>query len=228
MEADAGDVERRVLYFGYCGEANTDVLLARVRGWCGEAGCRRVVVASETGASALRASDALKGSGIGLVVVTHYPAKTTGPRGEIPIGLRRPEYAEALRRLEDAGVPVVQGTRPLAPPTRSLGWGYPTPPAVVDATLELFGAGTKIAVEAALMATDAGALDEGEVVASCAGTYKGLDTALAVRTAYSMNFFREFEVQEVIAKPLRRVRALPEHGHENWRGDLDRYYRGLG
>jgi len=228
MEADAGDVERRVLYFGYCGEANTDVLLARVRAWCGEAGCRRVVVASETEASALRALDALKGSGIGLVVVTHYPAKTTGPRGEIPIGLRRPEYAEALRRLEDAGVPVVQGTRPLAPPTRSLGWGYPTPPAVVDATLELFGAGTKIAVEAALMATDAGALDEGEVVASCAGTYKGLDTALAVRTAYSMNFFREFEVQEVIAKPLRRVRALPEHGHENWRGDLDRYYRGLG
>jgi len=226
MEADEGDVERRVLYFRYCGEANTDVLLARVRAWCGEASCRRVVVASETGASALRALDALKESRIGLIVVTHYPAKTTGPRGEIPIGLKRPEYSEALRRLVDAGVPVVQGTRPLAPPTRSLGWGYPTPPAVVDATLELFGAGTKIAVEAALMATDAGALDEGEVVASCAGTYKGLDTALAVRTAYSMNFFREFEVREVIAKPLRRVKALPEH--ENWRGDLDNYYKGHG
>lgn len=63
------------------------------------------------------------------------------------------------------------------------------------------------------------------MVASCAGTYKGLDTSLAVRTAYSMNFFREFEVLEV-TKPLHRVKTLPEHEHENWRGDLDKYYRG--
>jgi len=37
------------------------------------------------------------------------------------------------------------------------------------------------------MATDAGELDEGEEVVSCAGTYKGLDTALIVKTAYSIN-----------------------------------------
>lgn len=158
MGTDMGYVERLVLYFRHCGEANTDRLLARVKEWCEEAGCCRVVIASETGRSALRALDVFEGSGIGLVVVTHYPARTTGPRGEIPIGLRRPEYTAALRRLEEAGVPVVQGTRPLAPPTKSLGWGYPTPPAVVDRTLELFGAGTKIAVEAALIATDTGAL----------------------------------------------------------------------
>jgi hypothetical protein len=28
---EAGDVERRVFYFRYCGEANTDVLLTRLR-----------------------------------------------------------------------------------------------------------------------------------------------------------------------------------------------------
>jgi hypothetical protein len=88
----------------------------------------------------------------------------------------------------------------------------------------MFGAGTKIAIEAALMATDAGELDEAEEIISCAGTFKGLDTALVVRTAYSMNFFRDFEVREIIAKPRYRVRNLPEYEQENWKGDLDKYY----
>jgi len=66
----------------------------------------------------------------------------------------------------------------------------PTPETLVDRTFELFGAGTKIAIEVAIMATDAGFISEGEEIISCAGTYKGLDTALIVRTAYSMNFSR--------------------------------------
>jgi len=40
------------------------------------------------------------------------------------------------------------------------------------------------------MATDAGELAEGQEVITCAGTFKGLDTALVVRATYSMNFFR--------------------------------------
>jgi hypothetical protein len=39
------------------------------------------------------------------------------------------------------------------------------------------------------MATDAGELDKGEDVFLCS-TYKGLDTALIVKTAYSMSFFK--------------------------------------
>ena len=95
-------------------------------------------------------------------------------------------------------------------------------------TLEIFGAGTKIAIEVAIMATDAGVLGEGEEIISCAGTYKGLDTALVVRTAYSMNFFKDFEVREIIVKPRYRVRELPEYEYENWKGDLDKYYVCMG
>ncbi len=156
--------------------------------------------------------------------MTHYPAKTQGPRGDIPIGLGRPEYADTQRRLLEEGARIVQGTRPFAPPTRSIDWNFPTPEAVVDKTLEVFGAGTKIAVEAAVMVTDAGEVAEGEEVVVCAGTFKGLDTALVVRTAHSMNFFKDFEVREVVAKPLCRVRRLPEFKFENWEGDLDKYY----
>ena len=95
----------------------------------------------------------------------------------------------------------------------------------MDKTLELFGSGTKIGVEAALMATDAGALEEGEVVVTLGGTYKGLDTALVVKTSFSGNFFTKFEVLEIVARPLHPGRRLPEYEQEDWRGDLEQYFR---
>jgi len=52
---------------------------------------------------------------------------------------------------------------PSAPPSRNLNWDS-SPEALVDKTLELMGAGTKIAVEVAIMTTDAGVLKERERV----------------------------------------------------------------
>jgi hypothetical protein len=77
------------------------------------------------------------------------------------------------------------------------------------------------------MATDAGEVYEGEEAVSCAGTYKGLDTALVVKTAHSLGFFREFEVREIIAKPTCRARKLAEDKYENWKGNLNQYYSQL-
>jgi hypothetical protein len=184
-----------------------------------------MVVASETGRSALMALEAIKGTKIGLIVVTHYPGRTWGPKGDIPIGLMRPEYARAKRFLEKHGAIIVQGTRPLGGIGRSLGWDTPVPATFVDKALELFGAGTKIAIEAALMATDAGALAPRQESVTLAGTYKGLDTALVVHTSYSGSLFSEFEVLEVVAKPRCPGRRLPEYEQEGWKGSLDQYYR---
>ncbi len=218
------NVERKTTYFKYCGEVNTDEVLHLVKLRCEETGINKVAVASETGRSAVKALDVFKGTDIQMIVVTHYPATTWGPKGKIPIGLKRKEYSENLRKLDEKGVKVVQGTRPFAPPSRSIDWNYPTPEGIVDKTLEIFGAGTKIAIEVAVMATDAGELNQGEEVISCAGTFKGLDTALVVKTAYSSSFFREFEVREIIVKPICRVKKLPEYKYENWKGNLDEYY----
>ncbi len=215
--------ERTVYYFRDCGEVNTDQLLEIAKKRSLELGIKKVVIASETGRSAVKALQKFQGTSVRLIVVTHYPAKTWGPKGDIPIGLERKEYAANLKRLLNNEVKIVQGTRPFAPPSRSLNWSL-TAEGMIDSTLELFGAGTKIAIEAAIMATDAGELEEGEQVISCAGTFKGLDTALLVETAYSMNFFKKFEVREVIAKPLHRVKKLPEHKYKHWKGDLDKYY----
>ncbi len=222
------DVERKVTYFEYCGEVNTEKVLCLVKLHCDKSNLDKVIIASETGRSAIRALEILGGTNVKIIVVTHYPAETWGPKGNIPIGLKRKEYSKNLKKLEEHGCRIVQGTRPFAPPSRSIYWEHPTPEGIIDMVLEIFGAGTKIAIEAAIMATDAGEVDEGEEVVSCAGTYKGLDTALVVKTAYSMNFFKNFEVKETIAKPLYRVKELPEYRYEKWKGDIDSYYRQLG
>jgi len=67
-------------------------------------------------------------------------------------------------------------------------------------TLRLFGQGTKVAVEIALMAADAGLVRTGEDVISVGGTGKGADTALVLRPATSSHLF-DLRVREVICKP---------------------------
>ena len=57
------------------------------------------------------------------------------------------------------------------------------------------------------------------------GTYKGLDTAPVVRTCWSEEFLTKFEVLALIAKPRRPWIRLPEYKQEDWKRDLDQYYR---
>lgn len=210
-------------YFKYCGEINTEPLLHKALTRCKELEISQVIIASETGKSALKALTIFPDN-IKLIVVTHPPAKTWGPKGDIPIGIFRKEYESTRKTLEDHNIVIIQGTRPLVPPSRTINWEYPTPECIIDKTLEIFSAGTKIAIESVLITTDAGKIKEGEEVISCAGTFKGLDTALVVKASYTMNFFTEFEVREIIAKPRYRVKELPEYDFKNWKGDLDKYY----
>jgi len=218
-------IAKPVFYFHHRGEVNTQKALELARERALELGIKKMVVASETGRSALKALKVLEGTGIQLIVVTHPPATTTGPKGEIPIGLSRPEYEHVKRHLEAQGAMMVQGTRPFGGVGRALGWKAAVPATFVDETLELFGSGTKIAIEVAVMATDSGAVEAGETVVALGGTYKGLDTALVVKAAYSYNIFSEFEVLEIIAKPRHPGKRLPEYEQEGWKGDLEQYYR---
>jgi len=218
-------VARPTFYFHNRGEVNTQKALELARDRALELGIKKMVVASETGRSALKALKVLKDTDLRLIVVTHPPATTTGPKGEIPIGLSRPEYQHVKRHLEAQGAVIVQGTRPFGGIGRALGWEAAVPATFADKTLELFSSGTKIAVEVAIMATDAGAAEAGETVVTLGGTFKGLDTALVVKTAYSYNVFAEFEVLEIIAKPQHPGKRLPEYEQEGWAGDLGQYYR---
>ena len=93
-------VAKPTFYFHNRGEVNTEKALELARERALELKIEKMVVASETGRSALKALKALKDTDIQLIVVTHPPATTTGPKGEIPIRLSRPEYRHVKRHLE--------------------------------------------------------------------------------------------------------------------------------
>ena len=67
-------------------------------------------------------------------------------------------------------------------------------------TLRIFGEGTKVAVEMALMAADAGLVSTAEPCICIGGTGQGVDTAVLLLPAHAQNFF-DLKVAEIIAKP---------------------------
>ena len=214
-------------YFKFKGEVNTRRVLEVAVNRAKDLSVRAIIVASETERNALKALEVIKRHGptLKLVVVTHPPDKTWRPKGDIPIGLNHPRYRKIREYLEKAGAIIVQGTRPFAPASRSLGWEKALPDTLIDFLIGgVFGQGVKVAIEAAVMAADAGAVSRGDVVVSLDSTYKGLDSAIVARTTYSYYFLKEFEVLEIIAKPWRHRVTLPEYKDPGWRGDLDLYY----
>lgn len=71
---------------------------------------------------------------------------------------------------------------------------------IIAFALRVFGEGTKVAVEIALMASDAGLVSTGEPCISMGGTGQGVDTALLLQPAPAQEFF-DLRVLEILAKP---------------------------
>jgi hypothetical protein len=71
---------------------------------------------------------------------------------------------------------------------------------IIAYTLRIFGEGTKVAVEIALMAADAGLVSTQEPCISVGGTAHGADTAILLQPAHAQNFF-DLKILEVLAKP---------------------------
>ncbi len=109
---------------------------------------------------------------------------------------------ENRKRLESAGVRIFTGQHSFGGVGRAVRnkLGTYQVDEIMAFTLRTFGQGTKVAVEIALMAADAGLVRTDEDIISMGGTGKGVDTALVIRPSNSFRFF-ELKVREVICKP---------------------------
>lgn len=74
------------------------------------------------------------------------------------------------------------------------------PAQVVAHALRMFGQGTKVCVEIAVMALDAGLIPFGREIIAIGGTGRGADTALVLTPAHSRQFFATW-IHEIICKP---------------------------
>jgi hypothetical protein len=66
--------------------------------------------------------------------------------------------------------------------------------------LRVFGQGTKVVCEIALMAADAGLVRTDEDVVVIGGTGRGADTVVVLRPVNSTDFF-DLKVKEILCKP---------------------------
>jgi len=124
--------------------------------------------------------------------------------------------------LTRRGASIVRGTDPF--------WNLAAHTSLIDAAklgmmyYKVLCGGLHVCMTAVLEATDAGHLLHGEEVVAMAGSFVGLDTAIVAAAANSVNFFRAFEVREVICKP-RRSRYTWPINQQDWKGDLEKHRR---
>lgn len=190
------DTTQQVTYFAQPGRVNSGPTLRLALARAAALGIRSIVVASTTGATALRLAK-LAGSSISVVCVTHHA------------GFREPGRSELTEPVENAlaafDVPVLRTTHLMAGLDRAvrLKFGGLGPAEIVANTCRIFGEGTKVAIEVAVMALDAGLVPVGKDLVAIGGTGRGADTALVIRPALSREFF-DTTVREFICRP--RVR----------------------
>jgi hypothetical protein len=180
-------------YFPKPGPANTGAVLEAVSRRAKELSIDRVIVATCSGRTAFEARKCFDPS-LKIIAVTHV------------MGFAEPnvqELSEEDRRaLQAQGVEVLTCAHAFGGVGRGVRnkVGTYQVDEVMAYTLRIFGQGTKVAVEIALMAADAGLVRTGEDVISVGGSGKGADTALVLRPATSSHLF-DLRVREVICKP---------------------------
>lgn len=193
-------VKKAVYYFDKPGGANTaDAALIAIER-AKELEISTIVVASTSGKTAMAFHDAMKGSGVTLVVVTHVVGFTRPGEWEFDA-----KTAEVLRK---DGVRIVTGTHALSGVEGALskspkvGGGSRTG-AIAEALRRTVAVGLKVAVECVLMAADQGAIPVDREVVAVGGTATGADTVCVIRPAHTGSFF-DLQVREIAAMPRNR------------------------
>jgi hypothetical protein len=179
------------MYYDKPGRENTEqtLKLAYERGKA--LGLDEVVVASSKGETAYQALEIF--NAFKVTVVTYHS------------GFKEPfknVLAEEVRTdLQNKAFRIISGSHALSGIERSVAQKHSGiyPVLLIADTFRLLGQGTKVAVEIAVMAADAGALSGNDII-SVGGTGRGADTALVVKPAHQNNFF-DLRVREVICKP---------------------------
>ncbi|MGB2906555.1 MAG: hypothetical protein WBB73_05615 [Candidatus Aminicenantaceae bacterium] len=180
------------VYFKESGKVNTRRTLEIAAQRARELDVDQVLLATTAGETGLQALDFFPGEI--LVIVTHST-------GFVRPGAQQLS-PEVRRKLEGAGAQVLTCQHALGGINRAVRRKLNTYQLdeIIAYTLRIFGQGTKVAVETALMAADAGKLSTARPCISIGGTSEGADTALLLKAAHAQDFF-DLRIMEFLAKP---------------------------
>ena len=185
-------IECETVYFDERGKGNTDRTLELAKKRADALGIKDIVVASYTGWTGVKASEAFQG--YNLVVVTGM------------VGFREPNVWNMdpgnKVKMEENGAKLVTSLHAFGTLGRAVKnkFGAIQVDEIIANVLRLFSQGVKVGCECACMACDAGLIKSGEVVISIGGTGGGADTAILLKPANTHRFF-DTRIHEIICKP---------------------------
>jgi hypothetical protein len=186
------EVVSQTVYFAESGPVNRERTLALAHDRAKALGLDTVLVATTTGATAVRAAEIF--TGFTVVAVTH----STGFQKPFVQELTA-ENAEALTR---AGARVLTTTHAFGGVGRAVRKKLNTYQVdeIIAFTLRTFGQGMKVAAEISLMAADAGLVPEDKPVMAIAGSGRGADTAAILYPTNAQTFF-DLKFVEIVCMP---------------------------
>jgi hypothetical protein len=191
-KSDSSVLSGSCIYFKKTGRENTGKTLEVAAKKAEELGIQNVLVATTSGETGLMATNifAVKN----LIMVTHSTGFAKQDCQEF-----LPEFR---KKIEQAGVKIMTCQHAFGGVGRAVRkkLGTYELEEIIAYTLRIFGEGTKVAVEIALMAADAGFIPTSEPCISVGGTDRGADTAILLKPAHAQNFF-DLRIMEILAKP---------------------------
>lgn len=199
-------LEKKIIYFEDPGPENTIEVLKAVKESLLNSKIKKVVVASESGRTALEAAEMLKELDVKIICVTSYGGYQEALEREWPA-----IKGDVRKKLESFGVEIIERTPWIFGCTFDY-WmsGKNSPSAHVHKFLSrLLGFGLKTCAEITLIACEAGAVSSDEEVIAIAGTGwlgGGADTAVVIKPShiYEGDFLKidkGIEIREIICMP---------------------------
>ncbi|MHA1785381.1 MAG: pyruvate kinase alpha/beta domain-containing protein [Candidatus Helarchaeota archaeon] len=190
-------MESKIYYFEKAGIQNTDDVLKIAKQRADEKNLKTIIIASTSGATALKAMKIFNPKEYNLIAVTHASYFIKNNYQEL--------LEENKKQLLENGVKVVTGVHALS----GIGRSYKSdikPPIWSFTDLlgrtfrSILGDGYKVCIEICLMAVDAGLITLENDVISIGGKGRGSDTALILKPASTSNFL-DLKIKEIICKP---------------------------
>lgn len=184
-------MKKEITYFETTNQNHTEETFELVERKLAETGVKKIVLASTTGRTALKAMEYFEGKDITLIVIPHQYGFSSEDNLFPP---------ETVNMLREKGHEVHFGTM-LFHTDKLYGAGVQT---VIANFLRCFSEGVKVCFEITMMAADGGLVKNGETVIAVAGTGANSDTALLMQAATTRDI-RKLKVNEIICKPYNSL-----------------------
>lgn len=176
------------------GKDNTEIVLENVKEYLNNSDIKEIVIATTHGDTVEKAIDIL-GSDYNYIAVTHCTGFKEDDVQDLDDKIKE--------KLENRGVKVLTTTHAMGTLGRAVKnkFGAIQIDEIIANSLRIFGQGTKVCAEIAMMAADAGLISVKEDCLVIAGSGKGADTAIILKPTNTHNFF-DMKIREIICKPF--------------------------